>query len=111
MTWQAAGGYEAAGHQLCLAGSAARAAEAPIAAIVKVAGVTRRAVCNWSAGYGQGHGLTMGTGTHLASLPVQRPRVVKGAPVLILGARNITLTGLPGRWDAAKQQVSRLTAA
>jgi len=36
----------------CLAGSAARAAEVPIAAIVKAAGVTRRAVCNWSVGYG-----------------------------------------------------------
>ncbi len=40
-TGQAAEGYEAAGHQLRLASSAARAAEVPIAAIVKAAGVTR----------------------------------------------------------------------
>ncbi len=51
-----------------------------------------QAVCSWSAGYGQG--------TRLASLPVQ----VREAPVLILG-RNATLGGLPGRWDAAEQQV------
>ena len=40
-------------------------------------------------------------GTRLASLPVR----VREAPVLILGARNATLGGLPGRWDAAEQQV------
>ena len=60
------------GTSSALAGSAARAAEVPVAAIVQ-AGVARQAVCNWSAGYGQGHGLTVATGTHLASLPVQRP--------------------------------------
>ena len=30
----------------------------------------------------------MAAGTHLASLPVQRPQAVKGAPVLILGTRR-----------------------
>ena len=68
--------------------TAAVAAEVPIASIAKAAGVTRQTVYNWSADYGQGHGLTVAAGTHLASLPVQRPQAVKGAPVLILGTRR-----------------------
>ena len=61
-----------------LADSAARAAEVPVAAIIKAAGVTRQAVRSWGAGYGQGHALTVATGMRLASLPVQRPRVAVG---------------------------------
>ena len=33
----------------------------------------------------------MAAGTHLASLPVQRPQAVKGTPVLILGTRSIRI--------------------
>jgi hypothetical protein len=80
-TWQAARAYEAAGRQLGLAGSAARRGS-PVAAIVKAAGVTRQAVGNWSAGYGPG--------PRLVSLPVRRPGRSRGAPVLIVGARNTT---------------------
>jgi hypothetical protein len=61
------------------------------AAIVKAAGITRQAVCHWSAGYGQGHGLAVATGPRLASLPARRPGWSKGAPVLIVDARDITL--------------------
>src|SRR5260370_2700570 len=85
---QAAGEYQSSEHRLRLAVTAAVAAEVPIASIAKAAGVTRQTVYNWSADYGQGYGLTVAAGTRLASLPVQRPQAVKGAPVLILGVRR-----------------------
>lgn len=85
---QAAREYESWQHRLRLAVTAAVAAQVPIASIAKAAGVTRQTVYNWGVSYGQGYGLTVAAGTHLASLPVQRPRAVKGAPVLILGVRR-----------------------
>ena len=85
---QAAREYESSQHRLRLAVTAAVTAQVPIASIAKAAGVTRQTVYNWGVSYGQGHGLTVAAGTHLASLPVQRPRAVKGAPVLILGVRR-----------------------
>ncbi len=85
---QAAREYQSSEHRLRLAVTAAVAAEVPIASIAKAAGVTRQTVYNWSADYGQGYGLTVAAGTRLASLPVQRPQAVKGAPVLILGVRR-----------------------
>jgi hypothetical protein len=36
----------------------------------------------------QGYTLAVAPGAHLGDLPVQRPRTVKGAPVLILGTRR-----------------------
>jgi hypothetical protein len=85
---QAAGEYQSSEHRLRLAVTAAVAAKVPIASIARVAGVTRQTIYNWSADYGQGYGLAVAAGTHLASLPVQRPQAVKGAPVLILGMRR-----------------------
>ena len=85
---QAAREYESSEHRLRLVVTAAVAAQVPIASIAKAAGVTRQTVYNWSADYGQGYGLTVAPGTKLASLPVQRPQAVKGAPVLILGIRR-----------------------
>jgi transposase-like protein len=85
---QAAREYQSSEHRLRLAVTAAVAAQVPIASIAKVAGVTRQTVYNWSADYGQGGGLAVAAGTDLASLPVQRPEAVKGAPVLILGTRR-----------------------
>jgi hypothetical protein len=85
---QAAREYESSEHRLRLAVTAAVAARMPIASIAKAAGVTRQTVYNWSTDYGQGPGLTVAAGTHLASLPVQRPQAAKGAPVLILGIRR-----------------------
>lgn len=85
---QAARQHESSEHRLRLAVTAAVAAQVPIASIAKAAGITRQTVYNWSADYGQGHGLAVAAGTHLASLPVQRPQAVKGAPVLILGVRR-----------------------
>jgi hypothetical protein len=84
----AARDYGASEHRLRLAVTAARAAEVPIASIAKAAGVTRQTVYNWSTDYGQGYGLAVASGAHLEDLPVQRPRAVKGAPVLILGTRR-----------------------
>jgi hypothetical protein len=84
----AAKDYEASEHRLRLAVTAARAAEVPIASIAKAAGITRQTVYNWSDDYGRGYGLTVAPGTHLADLPVQRPRTVKGAPVLVLATRK-----------------------
>lgn len=85
---QAARDHEASEHRLRLAVTAARAAEVPIASIAKAAGVTRQTVYNWSTDYGQGFALTVVPGAHLEDLPVQRPRAVKRAPVLILGTRS-----------------------
>jgi hypothetical protein len=85
---QAARQYESSEHRLRLAVTAAVAARVPIASVAKAAEVTRQTVYNWSADYGQGHGLTVAAGTQLAGLPVQRPQAVKGAPVLILGVRR-----------------------
>src|SRR5215472_4982765 len=85
---QAARQYQSSEHRLRLAVTAAVAAQVPIASIAKAAGVTRQTVYNWSADYGQGYGLAVAAGTHLTSLPVQRPQAVKGAPVLILGVRR-----------------------
>jgi hypothetical protein len=84
----AAQDYEASEHRLRLAVTAACAAEVPIASIAKVAGITRQTVYNWSRSYGQGYALAVVPGAHLEDLPVQRPRAVKGAPVLILGTRR-----------------------
>jgi len=85
---KAAGEFQSSEHRLRLAVTAAVAAEVPIASIAKVAGVTRQTIYNWSADYGQGYGLAVAAATDLASLPVQRPQAVKGAPVLILGTRR-----------------------
>jgi len=85
---EAARVYEASEHQLRLAVTAARAAEVPIASIAKAAGITRQTVYNWCASYGSGYGLAVAPGTVLEELPIQRPRTVKGAPVLILGTRR-----------------------
>ena len=85
---QAARDYEASEHRLRLAVTAACAAEVPIASIAKVAGITRQTVYNWSRSYGQGYALAVVPGAQLENLPVQRPRAVKGAPVLILGTRR-----------------------
>ena len=43
----------------------------------------------------------MAAGTHLASLPVQRPQAVKGAPVLILGTRRKRRLAWDGRRGTA----------
>src|SRR5260370_8462719 len=95
---QAAREYQSSEHRLRLAVTAAVAAEVPIASIAKAAGVTRQTVYNWSADYGQGYGLTVAAGPRLASLPVQRPPAVKGAPGLILALpRQGTLTSAPPR--------------
>jgi len=80
--------YQSSEHRLRLAVTAAVAAEVPIASIARAAGVTRQTVYNWSTSYGQGYGLTVAAGAQLEDLPVQRPRAVKGAPVLILGTRR-----------------------
>ena len=80
--------YEASEHRLRLAVTAACAEEVPIASIAKVAGITRQTVYNWSRSYGQGYALAVAPGAQLEDLPVQRPRAVKGAPVLILGTRR-----------------------
>jgi hypothetical protein len=68
--------------------TAARAAEVPIASIAKAAGVTRQTVYNWSSEYGRASQLTVSASTGLTELPVQRPRAVKGAPVLVLSSRH-----------------------
>jgi Homeodomain-like domain len=94
---QAATDYASSEHRLRLAVTAARQADEPIAAIAKAAGVTRQTVYNWSQDYDQGHGLTVSDRTPLAELPTQRPRTVKGAPVLVL-TRSKFPTGRP-RWD------------
>jgi hypothetical protein len=98
---QAAREYESSEHRLRLAVTAAVAAQVPIASIAKAAGVTRQTVYNWSADYGQGYGLTVAAGAYLASLPVQRPQAVKGAPVLILGIRRKGRLIWDGRRGAA----------
>ncbi len=85
---KAARDYQESEHRLRLAVTAARAAEVPIASIAKAAGVTRQTVYNWSTDHGQGYTLAVAPGAHLEDLPVQRPRAVKGAPVLILGTRR-----------------------
>lgn len=59
-----------------------------IASIAKAAGVTRQTVYNWSSSYGRGSQLTVSASTHLTELPVQRPRAVKEAPVLVLSSRH-----------------------
>ena len=56
--------------------------------MAKAAGVTRQTIYNWSADYGHEYQLAVAAGTDLASLPVQRPQAVKGAPALILGTRR-----------------------
>jgi hypothetical protein len=89
---QAAREHEATGHRLRLTVTAALAAELPIAAIAKAAGVTRQTVYNWSAAYGRGRELAVSASTLLEDLPVQRPQAVRGAPVLILSRRR-------GKWD------------
>lgn len=95
---QAAKDYSASEHQLRLAVTAARQADEPIATIAKAAGVTRQTVYNWSQGYAQGQaGLTVSDRTPLAELPTQRPRTVKGAPVLVL-TRSKFPAGRP-KWD------------
>ena len=98
---QAAREYESSEHRLRLAVTAAVAARVPIASIAKAAGVTRQTVYNWSTDYGQGPGLTVAAGTHLASLPVQRPQAAKVAPVLILGIRRKGRLGWDGRRGTA----------
>lgn len=85
---QAAGDYQSSEHRLRLTVTAAVAAEVPIASIARAAGVTRQTVYNWSADYGRGSQLAVSAGTQLAELPVQRPRAVKGAPVLVLSSRR-----------------------
>jgi hypothetical protein len=85
---KAARDYEASEHRLRLAVTAACAEEVPIASIAKAAGITRQTVYNWARSYGQGYALTVVPGVGLEDLPVQRPRAVKGAPVLILGTRR-----------------------
>jgi len=95
---QAAKDYATSEHQLRLAVTAARQADEPIAAIAKAAGVTRQTVYNWSHDYNQGSpGLTVSDRTPLAELPTQRPRAVKGAPVLVLTRAKFP-AGRP-RWD------------
>jgi hypothetical protein len=98
---RAAREYESSEHRLRLAVTAAVAAQVPIASIARAAGVTRQTVYNWSIDYGQGPGLTVAAGTHLASLPVQRPRAAKGAPVLILGTRRKGRLAWDGRRGTA----------
>jgi hypothetical protein len=85
---QAAKDYASSEHRLRLAVTAARAAEVPIASIAKAAGVTRQTVYNWSSDYGRASQLTVSASTGLTELPVQRPRAVKGAPVLVLSSRH-----------------------
>src|ERR1700734_663667 len=85
---RAAREYESSEHRLRLAVTAAVAAQMPIVSIAKAAGVTRQTVYNWSASYGQGHGLTVAAGADLASPPVQRPQAIKGAPVPTRGPRR-----------------------
>ena len=84
----AAKDHEASEHRLRLVVTAARAAEVPIASIAKAAGVTRQTVYNWSSEYGRSTQLDVSASTGLTELPVQRPRAVKGAPVLILSSRH-----------------------
>jgi hypothetical protein len=98
---QAAREYESSEHRLRLAVTAAVAGEVPIASIAKAAGVTRQTIYNWSTDYGQGYGLTVAAGTHLVSLPVQRPQAVKGAPVFILGTRRKRHLAWDGRRGTA----------
>jgi DNA-binding phage protein len=85
---QAAKDYESSEHRLRLAVTAARAAEVPMASIARAAGVTRQTVYNWSSDYGSATQLTVSASTALTDLPVQRPRTVKGAPVLVLSSRK-----------------------
>jgi hypothetical protein len=95
---QAAKDYAASEHRLRLAVTAARQADEPIATIAKAAGVTRQTVYNWSRDYDRGSaGVTVTDRTSLAELPTQRPRAVKGAPVLVL-TRSKFPTGRP-KWD------------
>jgi hypothetical protein len=84
---QAAKDYESSEHRLRLAVTAARAAEVPMASIARAAGVTRQTAYNWSADYGSATQLTVSASTALEDLPVQRPRAVKRASVLILSSR------------------------
>ena len=85
---QAAREYESSEHRLRLSVTAAVAARVADRVDRQGRRVTRQTVYNWSADYGQGYGLTVAPGTKLASLPVQRPQAIKGAPVLILGIRR-----------------------
>lgn len=95
---QAAKDYATSEHRLRLAVTAARQADEPIAAIAKAAGVTRQTVYNWSQDYNQGSpGLTVSDRTPLAELPTQRPRAIKGAPVLVLTRAKFP-AGRP-KWD------------
>ena len=72
-TWQAARGYEAAEHQLRLVGSARRAAEVPVAAIVTGRGSHPADRLQLERRLRPEAHAYRGNGTHLASLPVQRP--------------------------------------
>jgi transposase-like protein len=85
---QAAKDYQVSEHRLRLAVAAACAADVPIASIARTAGVTRQTVYNWSADYGVAGGLAVSATTPLGELPIQRPRAVKKAPVLILTRRR-----------------------
>ena len=96
---RAARDYESSEHRLRLAVTAARAAEVPIASIARAAGITRQTVYNWSTEYGRASQLTVSAGTSLDDLPIQRPRAVKKAPVLILSSRH--RKGLP-IWDGRR---------
>jgi hypothetical protein len=100
---QAAKEYQSSEHRLRLAVTAARAAEVPVAAIARAAGVTRQTAYNWAAAYGSATQLTVSASTDLADLPVQRPRAIKGAPVLILSSGR--RKGLPV-WDGRRGKVS-----
>ena len=95
---QAAKDYATSEHRLRLAVTAARQADEPIAVIAKAAGVTRQTVYNWSQDHNQGSpGLKVSDRTPLAELPTQRPRAIKGAPVLVLTRAKFP-TGRP-KWD------------
>ena len=100
---QAATKYQLSEHRLRLLVTAARAADVPIASIARAAGVTRQTVYNWSFAYGRATQLTVSASTILTDLPVQRPKAVKGAPVLILSSR--VRKGLK-QWDGRLGQAS-----
>ncbi len=95
---QAAKTFSDSEHQLRIAVATAHQADVPIAAIAKAAGVTRQTVYNWSRDYGTTEpGPAVSDHTSLAELPTQRPRAVKGAPVLVL-TRSRFPAGRP-KWD------------
>jgi len=100
---KAATDYQLSEHQLRLSVTAARAADVPIASIARAAGVTRQTVYNWSVSYGCATKLTVSASTTLTDLPTQRPKAVKGAPVLILSSR--IRKGLK-QWDGRLGQAS-----